>query len=702
MATRLYLPSSGTPPLPSLGLQGVLWNARTDELVRLPCTTSKTDTALTNKQHTWFATDSTDWCWYQYQSPPLAASYLWTTAEIISVISRVLEEASTVDTKLSVMVTIVSQDGGTVRGYLRSKVSGPGNEFSTSAKTRTFYQYQSAEVTNQIGDRLIIEIGGQGATPTLKYFLMRMGDPSATSDFAFTEDLTTDLCPWVEFTQNVTFSAESGGTLSVNITEPITVGEASIGGLLGMLALSMLLAIGVGEVVTPQIYRQAAIIETVTATESPPTVSLAPLAISITEPCTVGEARTLVLSTITLSAVHGVTVGESQTIGGIIPNTAIIEAIAVGEARTLGVGPPIIGITEPVTTGETATGKASTLIAAITEPVTVTEIPTVEREAEPTRLISISEPIGVAEVPTEIVGGLAKSISEPITVGEVQTLIAGALLKAITEPVTIGESQTLISGTLAKSISESIATGETQALIAGALVKSISEPATVTEAQALIVEGPKPSISEGVAVGEARTLIAEGPKASITEPVSIAEVRTGIVGTAKIAIIEPISVVEVAPIVAGLGGDTRLISITEPITVGEVQALLSGTVAGAVIEPVTVTESRAGQVGTVLAEAISTIQAEEVPAGQVGELAGAITENVQVTESQTIAVQDAIKPVTIDILESISVADIPTFFMYDETGEIVIWDVVLNRRAGVRSVEPRQRIFNVRSIGGRT
>jgi len=488
---------------------------------------------------------------------------------------------------------------------------------------------------------------------------------------------------------------------NISVSESVAVGEASVG-LLGTLALSLALAVGVGEVVTPQIYRQAAIVETITATESPPTVSLAPLAISITEPCTVGEARTLVLSTITLSAVHDVTVGESQTIGGIIPNTAIIEAIAVGEARTLGVGPPIIGITEPVTTGEAATGKASTLIAAITEPITLTEIPTVEREAEPTRLISISEPVSVAEVPTEIVGGLAKSISEPITVGEVQTLITGALLKSISEPVTVGEVQSLVSGTLVNSISESITTGETQTLVSGALVKSISEPITVGEVQALIVEGPKPSVSEGVTVGEARTLVTEGPKASITEPVSISEVRTGIVGTAKIAIIEPVSVVEVAPIVAGLGGETRLISITEPITVGEVQALLSGTVSGAVSEPVAVGESHVGQVGTIIAEATGAIQVTEVPAGQVGELAGAITENVQITESRTIEVKDAVKPVTIDILESISVADIPTFFMYDETGEIVTWDVVLNRRAGVRSVEPRQRIFNVRSIGGRT
>jgi len=488
---------------------------------------------------------------------------------------------------------------------------------------------------------------------------------------------------------------------NINITEPVAVGEASIGGLLGTLALSMVLAVGVGEVVTPQIYRQAAIVETITATESPPTVSLAPLAISITEPCTVGEARTLVLDTITLSAVHGVTVGESQTIGGIIPNTAIIEAIAVGEARTLGVGPPIIGITEPVTTGEAATGKASTLIAAITEPVTLTEIPTVEREAEPTRIISISESVGVAEVPAEIVGGLAKSISEPITVGEVQTLIAGALLKSIAEPVTVGEVQSLVVGTLVKSISESITTGESQALVTGALAKAITEPITVGEVQTLISGALIKAITEPVTTAEARTLVTEGPKASITEPVSISEVRTGIIGTAKATISEPVSVVEVAPIVSGLGGETRLVSISEPVAVAEVQTLLVGAVAGAVTESVALSEVRTGQVGAVLAEATSAIQVEEVPTGQVGALAGAITENVQTTESQTIEVKDAIKPVAIDILESVSVADIPTFFMYDETGVVVTWDVVLNRRAGVRSVEPRQRIFDVRVMGGR-
>lgn len=208
MATRLYLPSNGTPPLPSLGVKGVGWDARTNELVRLPCAVAKTNKALTDRQIIWWTTTSVDWIWWQFQSPPLAAGYSWTTSEIISLILRGLEEATTVDSKLSVMVTIVSGDGATVRGYLKSRVSGPGNEFATTAKTRTFYQYQDEAFSSLVGDRLIIEVGPQGLTPTLKYVTMRIGDPSATSDFAFTEDLTTDLCPWVEFTKTVAFSGE--------------------------------------------------------------------------------------------------------------------------------------------------------------------------------------------------------------------------------------------------------------------------------------------------------------------------------------------------------------------------------------------------------------------------------------------------------------------------------------------------------------
>lgn len=209
MATTIYLPSSGTPPLPSLGLTGG-WNARTTELIRLPCSTTKSNTALTDFQYTWWTTDSTYWCWNQYQSPPLAANTTFTlNVTTFSSVVRCLEESTSADTYRARTVVVVSGDGTVVRGVIKD-VAVTGNEFSTSAKTRRAGAIYAAATVNALaGDRLIIEKGVYGLTPGSKYALMRFGDPSATGDFAFEEDLTTDLCPWIQFSNTFSFAAET-------------------------------------------------------------------------------------------------------------------------------------------------------------------------------------------------------------------------------------------------------------------------------------------------------------------------------------------------------------------------------------------------------------------------------------------------------------------------------------------------------------
>lgn len=204
MATRLYLPSSGTPPLASLAVDSN-WEL-TDSLTRLPTKASESDTTKTDIQRTWPATTTQQWCWFQYQSPPLLEGYSWTTSDTVSMVIRCLEAAAQVDSHLAYVVRVVSGDGSTVRGVI-GLYHATSSEFATTAETRIHSARTdgASNFSSQAGDRIIVEIGLHGVTPTANYAIMRVGDPVAYSDFPLTAGLSSDLNPWVELSRTIQF-----------------------------------------------------------------------------------------------------------------------------------------------------------------------------------------------------------------------------------------------------------------------------------------------------------------------------------------------------------------------------------------------------------------------------------------------------------------------------------------------------------------
>jgi hypothetical protein len=111
-----------------------------------------------------------------------------------------------VDAYLYEETRVVSGDGGTVRGtvWVGTTVTA---EFSTSRLTRHVNALAGSSVSAQAGDRLVFEIGAQGATPSTAYdAMLRFGDPAATGDFTLEADSSSDLCPWVELSSNLSFS----------------------------------------------------------------------------------------------------------------------------------------------------------------------------------------------------------------------------------------------------------------------------------------------------------------------------------------------------------------------------------------------------------------------------------------------------------------------------------------------------------------
>jgi len=228
MATRFYLPSSGTPPLSSLAVN-TNWEL-TNGLVRLPCFITKQNTALATTQMTWPATITQQWCWWQFQSGTLAAAYDWTVSEVVSmVIGKCAETTTGGDSHLAYVVRVVSGDGSVIRGNIGFYHS-TSTEFPLMASAATRIHQRTSGATafsSQIGDRIIIEIGLHGVTPLAQLIQIRIGDPNATGDFAITEGLTTDLCPWVELVKNVTFGA-AGYTLSAEVGSFALTGQVVV------------------------------------------------------------------------------------------------------------------------------------------------------------------------------------------------------------------------------------------------------------------------------------------------------------------------------------------------------------------------------------------------------------------------------------------------------------------------------------------
>lgn len=211
MATRFYLPASGTPPLASLAADSN-WE-RTDGLTRLPCDIVKSNTSLTQVSATWPVTTSVQWVWRQWQSKRLAQAYNWTTSDTVSMVVKVAEAVAQCDSHLAYVIRVVSGDGSTVRGtvglYHATSSEYPTSLAAIATRIHSARTGGASAFSSQVGDRIIIEIGHHGVTPAADIVYHNYGDPSATGDYALTAGLTTDLCPWVELSRDLDFNLEA-------------------------------------------------------------------------------------------------------------------------------------------------------------------------------------------------------------------------------------------------------------------------------------------------------------------------------------------------------------------------------------------------------------------------------------------------------------------------------------------------------------
>jgi hypothetical protein len=117
-------------------------------------------------------------------------------------------------------VSIVSQDGNTVRATIRSKVS-EGTELATALTNRFLSTTLSAGYTTVSGDRLVVEFsvvgtpvgagGVQGHNASLRF-----GGSGATDLPENDTSTSTTENPWIEFVTNITFLPTGSKLVVVN------------------------------------------------------------------------------------------------------------------------------------------------------------------------------------------------------------------------------------------------------------------------------------------------------------------------------------------------------------------------------------------------------------------------------------------------------------------------------------------------------
>lgn len=211
MATRFYLPATGTAPVAIT--PSTLWEVTTT-YGTLPTVLVKSNTALTNgtaraKTATATVQDRLD---RVYVSPPLAAQTI-SNAGTFSAVLRVIGSAASNDSWMNIILRVMSNDGttergvlysGTAAGALSATAGAENQEIGTTLITRI---KNAITLTNSVsvqnGDRIVIEIGFRQSTNNTNTVTYNYGDPSATADLALTAGTATASVPWVELSQDL-------------------------------------------------------------------------------------------------------------------------------------------------------------------------------------------------------------------------------------------------------------------------------------------------------------------------------------------------------------------------------------------------------------------------------------------------------------------------------------------------------------------
>lgn len=215
MATRLYLESTGSTAISPAVHSSIDETAST--FARTPMGTSQAGSALTD---TGFCSALTNASQESVIHQCVSSQTLDVNQTITGTASFVLrgrENSGTNNCHIGLALRVVKPDG-TDRGTLLYYNSS-GSEWGTGFRTRIISAASLSSVNALAGDYIVADIlalqFSPAAAPQLDYTFGAPND--GTADFALTSNLTTNLVPWIEFSQNLTFGTPGGGTPSSQV-----------------------------------------------------------------------------------------------------------------------------------------------------------------------------------------------------------------------------------------------------------------------------------------------------------------------------------------------------------------------------------------------------------------------------------------------------------------------------------------------------
>lgn len=208
MPTRFYLHATGSAALSPAFDAG--WE-QTGQAVQLPMDVKMALTAttpLTNSSAITVPITTTQQILaYQFVSNQVFLPVRLDASVLFSMVLRGLESATTANVFLAYVLRAFPANSTTALATLASSMTNTGTEFAATAATRIFGNGTStvALTATTLSEpwRLVLEVGGHAQAPTAAgTYTYRVGC-SATSDFALTSALTTDLNPWMELSVNL-------------------------------------------------------------------------------------------------------------------------------------------------------------------------------------------------------------------------------------------------------------------------------------------------------------------------------------------------------------------------------------------------------------------------------------------------------------------------------------------------------------------
>lgn len=216
MATKIYLPSSGSPAVtPSTWLFANQVNPLTFAGV-----TAKISSALTTKLEATGTTSPITKAMLRYVWGPIAGQ---TISGTVRMVMRALESNAGANANLAMAVKIIKPDGtdrATLLVVTSSDSATSPYEMTVTLSTKRVWTATETEpltLTSQtatVGDYLVIEIGFRSATTTTRNISLRYGD-AAGSDCPYSDDDVNDYNGWVEFSQTINLNQQ-------NINETVT------------------------------------------------------------------------------------------------------------------------------------------------------------------------------------------------------------------------------------------------------------------------------------------------------------------------------------------------------------------------------------------------------------------------------------------------------------------------------------------------